>query len=139
MVDWRQLLVAADRLDRRYRAVLSRIRLVEQAWIAVLDYLVARQSDRRYLREVIFPSVASAGRSRVLFVGVRGYTKSYGSIFERVGVEFWTCDIDPAASPYGAPNRHATADARRLDSAFSLQFFDVVMLNGLFGWGVDLP
>jgi SAM-dependent methyltransferase len=139
MVDWRQLHALADRLDRRYRALLSRIGLVEQAWIAVLDYLVARQSDRRYLREVILPSVASAGKSRVLFVGVRGYTKSYGSILERVGVEFWTCDIDPAASSYGAPNRHVTDDARRLDSAFPPLSFDMVMLNGLFGWGVDLP
>src|SRR5688572_20296421 len=96
-VDWRQLHALADRLDRRYRALVSRIALVEQAWIAVLDYLVARQSDRRYLREVILPSIARAGRSRVLFVGVRGYTKSYGAIFERAGMEFWTCDIDPVA------------------------------------------
>src|SRR5687768_12682133 len=139
LVDWRQLHALADRLDRRYRALLSRIALVEQAWIAVLDYLVARQSDRRYLREVILPSVASAGRSRVLFVGVRGYTKSYGAIFERAGMEFWTCDIDPVASLYGAPDRHVTDDARRLDSAFAPLSFDVVMLNGLFGWGVDLP
>jgi hypothetical protein len=139
MVDWRQLLVAADRLDRRYRGVLSRVRLVERGWIAVLDYLVGRQSDRRYMREVILPAVARAGTARVLFVGVRGYTRSYGPILETVGTEFWTCDIDPAASPYGAPDRHVTDDARRIDSAFPPLFFDVLMLNGLFGWGVDLP
>jgi hypothetical protein len=105
----------------------------------VLDFLVGRQSDRRYLRNAILPAVARLRPARILFVGVRGYTRSYAAPFQELGSEFWTSDIDPTAARFGTPDRHVIADARRLDEDFSRDFFDVVMLNGLFGWGVDTP
>jgi SAM-dependent methyltransferase len=128
----------ADSLDRRIRPTLSRAPILERAWIGILDTVVARQPDRAYLRTAILPAVAAVRPARVLFVGVRGYTKSCGGAF-RAGTEFWTTDIDPAAARYGAPARHVTADVRHLDRAFPASSFPFVLMNGVFGWGVDEP
>jgi SAM-dependent methyltransferase len=128
----------ADRMDRRIRPALSHTQGLERAWIGILDAIVARQPDRAYLRKAILPAVAAARPARVLFVGVRGYTTAYGRAF-RAGTEFWTTDIDPEAARYGAPGRHVTADVRRLDQAFAAGSFPFVLMNGVFGWGVDDP
>jgi SAM-dependent methyltransferase len=85
----------------------------------------------------ILPAIAKAQPQRVLFVGVRGYTRSYTEAFRGKGIEFWTSDIDPAVAKYGSPNRHVTEDLRNLGAAFPPKFFDVAILNGVFGWGVD--
>ena len=130
---------AADRFDRSMRPMINRSRAVERAWVAVLDAIVARQSDRVHLRNVILPAIARGGLARVLFVGVRGYTRSYGEAFQGTSTEFWTSDIDPAAAPCGAPGRHVIGDACRLDEAFPDKNFDLVVMNGVFGWGLDDP
>lgn len=130
---------AADRIDRSCGPLLQRTAVTRSAWVAVLDAIVASQSDRRYLRRAILPALARAGLPRLLFVGVRGYTRSYAEAIQRAGTEYWTCDIDPAAAPHGASGRHRTADARQLDAAFPPGFFDAVIMNGVFGWGVDTP
>lgn len=129
----------ADRLDRGLRPTLRRAPVLERAWVRILDAIVARQPDRAYLRSSILPAVAAMRPERVLFVGVRGYTRSYGRVFRSAGTEFWTTDIDPDAAQYGAPARHVTADVRYLNQAFSPDFFQFVALNGIFGWGVDDP
>ena len=129
----------ADRIDRIIRPALRRAPALEQIWIRVLDAIVARQPDRAYLSKSILPAVAASRPARVLFVGVRGYTRLYGDAFHAAGTEFWTTDIDPDAAQYGAPDRHVTADLRSLDEAFARGFFQVVMLNGVFGWGIDEP
>ena len=85
----------------------------------------------------ILPAIAAQSPARVLFIGVRGYTRQYAGYFRSAPTEFWTCDIDPEAWRYGAGERHVTEDARRLDEAFPPGFFNVVLLNGIFGWGVD--
>jgi hypothetical protein len=135
----RRLHAFADRLDRRYGRLLRATGATERAWIAALDAIVASQSDRRYFSKAIFPALARRGLKRLLFVGVRGYTARYRKAFEAAEIEFWTCDIDPEAARHGAPGRHRTADACRLDQTFSSGFFDCVIMNGVFGWGVDAP
>jgi hypothetical protein len=76
---------------------------------------------------------------KVLFVGVRAYTRSYEQWFVAAGAEFWTTDIDPAAARYGAEGRHRAGDISKADQLFPQARFDLVILNGIFGWGVDDP
>jgi SAM-dependent methyltransferase len=133
----RKLHRLADAIDRRFGASLRAWDPLEKAWTGILDAIVARQSDRVYLRRTVLPALAEARPDRILFVGVRGYTRSYGSMFQGLPTEYWTSDIDPAVAAFGAPNRHVTEDVRDLDSAFPPGFFDLVVLNGVFGWGVD--
>ena len=130
---------AVDALDRRAGGALRSTPLLARAWVGVLDAAVARQSDRLYMRKEILPPLARARPQRILFVGVRGYTRGYAGAFRGLGVEFWTADIDPAAAEHGAPNRHVTEDLRDIDRAFPPGFFEVAMVNGVFGWGLDRP
>jgi hypothetical protein len=135
---WRtRLHRAADSLDGRWRPALRRLPRGERAWIALLDRIVSLQSDRSYLRNSVLPAIARAGPARLLFVGVRGYTGVYADTFRSGPTEFWTTDIDPGAARYGVPDRHVIADVRQLDQAVRPASFAVVLLNGVFGWGVD--
>src|SRR3546814_10464781 len=55
-------------------------------------------ADRLYLEAEILPRIASGGFARVLFVGCRRYTKSYGRWFRNVAAAYWPADIDPKRS-----------------------------------------
>lgn len=46
-------------------------------------------------------------------------------------------DIDPSAAQFGARNRHVTASILDVHQYFDSSFFDIVMLNGVFGWGIN--
>ena len=135
----RQLLYLADRMQVRLQPVLQHSQLAERTWVRVIDSIVARQTDRSYFRRTILPAIPAGGFRKALFVGVRGYTRSYERWFREAGIEFWTSDIDPAAQRYGAKGRHAVADVRDLDQTFLPGSFDLVILNGVFGWGVNEP
>ena len=129
----------ADRVDVAFRPMLGRAPALEAAWIRALDRIVAAQADRRYLRKTILPAIRGAAPERVLFVGVRGYTRRYGATFRGAATEYWTSDIDPAAAAYGAPGRHVVGDLCELDRLFAPEGFQIVMVNGVFGWGLDEP
>lgn len=130
---------SVDRLDRRLGPTLRANPVAERLWVGILDAAVARQSDRAYLQKVILPALVRVAPQRVLSVGVRGYTRTVEKAFDAARTAFWTVDIDPAAAVHGAPGRHVTVDVRRLGTAFPPAYFDVVLLNGVFGWGVDEP
>jgi SAM-dependent methyltransferase len=108
---------------------------------AVRDFLAERAlrawPDRRYLEDQILPRVAASRFSRVLFVGCRRYTRSYGRCFDGTPTEYWTADYDPRASRFGEPGRHLICDIRAIASRVPCGSFDAVILNGVFGFGVD--
>jgi SAM-dependent methyltransferase len=96
-----------------------------------------RTDDRRILEGTLIPYLASApGFSRILFVGCDFYTTHYERLFE--GKEYWTLDKDPGRVKYGA-RRHLVC---RLDEArghFAEGSLDLILMNGVLGWGLDLP
>jgi hypothetical protein len=96
-------------------------------------------SDRRYLLEVLFPALTSGDNLKVLFVGCRRYTKDYGRTVRNASVDYWTVDIDPAAARWGQPSHHLICDISKIDGLVAWHSFDVVFLNGVFGFGVDDP
>ena len=137
---WARLLhLALDRLDPAIRPLARRSSLLGGAWVKLLDAVVARQPDRRYMRKAILPALAAGEFGKILFVGTRGYTRRYERAFRRLRTEYWTSDIDPEAARYGAADRHVTCDVRDIDLQFAPATFDAVVLNGVFGWGVDDP
>ncbi|SEQ01529.1 Methyltransferase domain-containing protein [Faunimonas pinastri] len=135
----RQLHRFVDSLDRRYRPTIRRSRRAEAWWIGLLDGVVSLQSDRLYLRRAIVPAIIGSGARQILFIGVRGYTRAVVDAMGRHGLEVWTSDIDPEAAPHGAPARHRTGDVCEIDALFPEVRFDLVILNGVLGWGVDSP
>lgn len=127
-----------DRVQRLVGLVPGRWR--DQVDAAVLGPLMRAVPDRRHLERVVLPAVAAARYRRVLFVGVSRVpdTRDYPTRFGLGRTEFWTLDADPSAAAWGGP-RHRTGDVRDLGLLFPPEHFGAVLLNGVFGWGVDTP
>jgi len=94
-------------------------------------------SVRQYMTESIFPALAAMNPKRVLFVGCKSYTAHYGKQLTRTPIEYWTTDIDPAAAIWGEKDRHIVCDIAKINEMCPPGWFDVVILNGVFGYGVD--
>jgi SAM-dependent methyltransferase len=94
-------------------------------------------SDRLYMTKSILPALTAQRMQRVLFVGCRAYTARYGRKFARAGIEYWTTEIDPEAAIWGEPRRHIIGDITKIDDLCAPESFDAVLLNGVFGHGVD--
>lgn len=92
--------------------------------------------DRRLLIETYIPALAQGG-GRILWVGCRAYTRDDYPALGRQGAEVWTTDIDPKAARWGQAGRHRTGDVCAIDQVFADQAFDVVVCNGVLGFGAD--
>jgi SAM-dependent methyltransferase len=93
--------------------------------------------DRKYMEETILPAFAGLNPERVLFVGTTQYTTHYEKYFKVSTCEYWTMDINPQMEIFGAKGRHIIGSVIDADHYFSPDFFDIVILNGVLGWGVD--
>ena len=94
---------------------------------------IARE-DRRVLEDVVFPHLsARADVRRVLFVGCAWYTAEYERVFDG---EYWTIDVDPDMRAWGA-RRHIVDSVARLDRHVGPAAFDLIVLNGVLGWGLN--
>jgi len=92
--------------------------------------------DRRILERIILPYFAARPEyGRVLFVGCSWYTRAYASMFRER--QYSTMDIDPAKARWGAPHRHYCESLTRVDGLFGEASLDLIVCNGVFGWGLD--
>lgn len=105
------------------------------AWRANLE--IARSPDRTVLTQEIFPALmrATGPDAALLWVGVRSYTNAYYRRLERAGAKVST--LDPDAARFGRAGRHVVGSLLALNLYFTASSFDVVMCNGVFGFGVD--
>ncbi len=110
------------------------------AWKVVRRHVPHRRhryADRRVLEQIIIPFILSRFEPQtVLEVGREPYEAFYNEFF--VGRELWTIDRDAAKARFGAP-RHIVDDAANLGNHFPAGYFDVVLMNGVFGWGLNQP
>jgi SAM-dependent methyltransferase len=91
--------------------------------------------DRRVLEDIILPHLAARTTvERILFAGAAWYTRSYRKYFS--GKEYWTIDVDPFKKRYGAAN-HIVDSLEHLDRRVPEDYFDVIICNSVFGWGLD--
>jgi SAM-dependent methyltransferase len=93
--------------------------------------------DRRYMERILLPALARLKPAHVLNVGVRVYCAHYRRYFAKTSAEYWTMDIDPDVARFGQRDRHVIGSVIDADKHFSPGYFDVVSLNGIFGWGVN--
>jgi SAM-dependent methyltransferase len=115
------------------RAMLRGIRDVK-ALFGRESYL--RTEDRRVLQQVIFPFyLEDVCCKDVLFVGCHWYTRGYNKVFER-HKNYWTLEIDPARARYGAA-QHIVDALQNLRRHFENESLDLILCNGVFGWGLD--
>jgi SAM-dependent methyltransferase len=95
--------------------------------------------DRRYMETTLLPGFSRLNPTHVLNVGTQVYCSHYGKYFNSNTCEYWTLDIEPQLAQYGSPGRHITASVIDADQHFKPAYFDIISLNGIFGWGVNHP
>lgn len=103
-----------------------------------LMHLPARMEteDRRVLEAVIFPYFATLPTVRsVLFVGCDWYTRHYERSHFK-GKRYWTIDPDPGRRKF-AGKQHLVDGIERLDRHFPPEHFDLIVCNGVYGFGLD--
>jgi SAM-dependent methyltransferase len=142
---------ARDRLDDHvYRGVAKRgpprpvaIRLLTD-WAFVVRAVrhvlhlptPLHTEDRRVLERIIFRYYAAQPDVRsVLFVGCDWYTRHYGRRYFGQH-DFWTIEPSESARRFGA-RQHVIAPLERLDAFFPQGYFDLIICNGVFGYGLD--
>jgi hypothetical protein len=97
---------------------------------------MARRPDREFLVGQILPGLSEPGTS-ILWVGCQPYTRPYLGLIERRGARCWTLEIDPAARPWGHPQRHVVGDLQKVGALYMPRQFDVALVNGVFGYGLN--
>ncbi len=96
-----------------------------------------RTRDRRVLDEEILPRfVADPACHRVLFVGCDWYTRHYETMF--AGRDYWTLELDSSRAGFGG-SQHVVGDLRELSLHFPDGGFDLIVCNGVIGWGLNEP
>jgi len=94
-----------------------------------------RSEDRRVLEQKILPAFARApGITRVLFAGCASYTHHYETQF--AGAEYWSIDPATANQRHGA-KRHIADNLQHLARHVPAGYFDLVVCNGVLGWGLN--
>jgi hypothetical protein len=108
--------------------------LVPVAWAA--GRILLHTDARLTLERRILPPIAGdATLTRILFIGCEWYTWRYAWLFRKR--EYWTIERRPEASRrYGGP-RAIADDVGQLDRHFDAGGLDVVICNGVLGWGVN--
>lgn len=96
-----------------------------------------RSADRRLLEETVLPGYAAdPGLRTLLFVGCDWYTQDYAELFAPERARFRTVDIDPAKARFGAPG-HVVAPMQEIDRHVAPGSVDVIIANGVYGFGID--
>ena len=94
-----------------------------------------QSDDRTILECLILPFYQlSAAHQRLLFAGTDWYTHGYNRLFR--AKEYMTLDADPDKAQYGAA-RHVTAPLDTLAAHVSSSSLDLIVCNGLVGWGLN--
>lgn len=93
--------------------------------------------DRILLEKTIIPYfINKENYHRIIFIGVAWYTMEYNKFFKKK--EFWTIDCDPKMKIYGA-KRHIVDSMENMDKYFAANSVDLIICNGVFGWGLNDP
>ncbi len=91
---------------------------------------------RRWMRDVMMPSLRHHSSRAVFFVGCAPYTWHYERVFEGSGPDYITIDPMPAARVWGS-TRHIVDRVQRLDKYVDPGTVDVVVMVGVYGFGVN--
>ena len=84
--------------------------------------------------EILYYFSTNAEFRRVLFVGCDWYTKRYERLFR--GKQYVTIEVDPGRRPFGA-KRHIVGSLADLGRHVGRGELDLILCNGVFGWGLD--
>ena len=92
-------------------------------------------ASRIFLEREILPWL-SQRYERVLFVGTSAYTYQFERLFRRSGEQYTTIDPESATRVWGARN-HLTAPIQEIGRHRPDGYFDCIVFNGVFGFGIN--
>ena len=93
--------------------------------------------DRIILENQVLPYYQISGEHhRILFVGTDWPTYGYVRMFAHKSLT--TIDYDQVKAPYGAP-RHIVGSVIEIGQHFPADSLDLIVMNGVLGWGLDSP
>jgi hypothetical protein len=103
------------------------------------DLVTGKHPTKSPARVVFEEAILAHYRARpatntILFVGCAWPTADYPDWF--ADREFWTIDPDPDARRFAA-HRHVVDGLQNLAAHFPRDSFDLIVVNGVFGWGLD--
>ena len=98
-----------------------------------------RAPNRDFLEESVFGylnelAADAAEDSKTLFVGIDKHNWHYPRLLNS---QFHSLDIEARKAVYGQPGRHWTGSATQMADYYGQGAFDVVVANGLLGFGVN--
>lgn len=94
--------------------------------------------DRTVLEREILPWFsAQPNLGRVLFIGCEWYTYGYRKWFP--AETYWTLDFNPRKKLFGSPHLHIVDSMTHLAVHFEPGSLDLIICNGVFGWGLNDP
>jgi len=91
--------------------------------------------SRLFLEHEIMPWLAKH-YDRVLFVGAAPYTYQFEKLFRRNRGQYTTIDPHDGTAVWGA-RQHIVAPLQEIERHRPEGYFDCVVLNGVFGFGID--
>jgi SAM-dependent methyltransferase len=98
------------------------------------DHLRSHAS-RRFLEHEILPWLGKH-YARVLFVGTAPYTHQFERLFRRSHEQYTTIDPVRGTEIWGARN-HIVAPIQEIAAHRPKGYFDCIVFNGIFGFGID--
>ena len=95
--------------------------------------------NRVFLEESVFAYLNGLAAQacepvKTLFVGIDKHNWHYPRLLIS---EFHSLDIEPRKAVYGPPGRHWTGSATLMGAHYGHDVFDVVVANGLVGFGIN--
>lgn len=95
------------------------------------ELMLKKRCEERYIVErKIFPRLKG---KKILSVGCASYVADYPHRLK--DNEVWTMDIDPEVEKYGA-KKHIIGSVADVTKYFEKDYFDVIFLLGVFGFGL---
>ena len=122
----------------RYLIGLWKIYFIRRFKYLWKKYNILRSSPRRCLEYRIMPYFfAHEEFQNILLVGVSSCTEHYDEYYGgKTSVR--SIDNDPEKARYGCRGgRHIVDSIEDIDRHFSENYFDVVFMNGVYGWGLN--
>ena len=114
---------------KKFRRIINRY---IQEFLIIFGFRFPKKTaDRFFLENFIFNYLNS--NRKLLFIGVEIYTMHY---YENLLYDVYTIDINPNKKRYGKKGKHVVGSAEKLSKIYKSKF-DIVIANGLIGFGVN--
>lgn len=110
-------------------------RVAKRVLLALNIDVYLRTPDRAVLEQQLLPWLAALpDQNDILFVGCDWYTRGYRKYFGNR--RYTTMDYDVDKARYGA-RRHITDSMTNLGLHYQPASLDLIVCNGVFGWGLN--